>query len=122
NPKPGSALGVHDEGANLIRLRGRRDVGHVVAAPFGSIPLDELARWIPRLALKVGRRAVVQNAPVGRPGERPFEIGPGVVWVARIAAGHVVARLVEAAGINPAAACRRAVVAQLPEASHLFAL
>ena len=116
------ALRVHDERADHARLRRRRDVRNVVAGPLLAVPRDDLAARIPRLAVQVGRGAVVEDAPVGRPGERPLRIEAGIVGIAGVPPRHVVAVLVEAAGIDPAAAGRRAVVAQLREAGHLLAL
>ena len=50
-----------------------------------------------------------------------LEIGAGVVRIAVVAAGHVVARLVVAAGIDPAAQAVLSVVAQRREAGNLLA-
>ena len=120
--QPSRSFRIHDVGADIARFRRRCDVGHVVAGPHRAVPLDQLALRIPGLAVDVRRGAVVEDAPVGRPGERPAEISAGIARVAGVAPGHHIALLGPAAGIDPAAAGGRAVVAQLPEPVELLAL
>src|SRR5262249_56606641 len=72
--QPSGAFGIHDKRANDIRLHGRTDVRHVVAAPLRAIPLQELAAWIPRLAGSVGRGSVVRDAAIGPPWPCPLGI------------------------------------------------
>ena len=110
------------KGPTTSGLAVGRDVGDVVAGPFAAVPPQQLAARIPGVAVHVGRRAIVENAAVDRPGPRPFGVDAGRVGIAGVAAGHVVAGLVVAAGIDPAAACRLAVVAQGGEADDLLAL
>ena len=110
------------KGPTTSGLAVGRDVGDVVSGPFAAVPPQQLAAGIPRVAVHVGRRAIVEDAAVDRPGPRPFGIEAGVTRIAGVAAGHVVAGLVVAAGIDPAAARRLAVVAQRGEADDLLAL
>ncbi len=105
------AFRIHDERTDLVRLGGRRDVRHIITGPFRTVPFDELAARIPRLAVEVGGGAVIENATICRPRPRPVEIGTCLVRIMVVAAGHIVASLGEAAGIDPAARCRRTVVA-----------
>ena len=112
------SLRVHDVRADDARLRRRRDVGHVVACPLLAVPLDELAVRIPGLAVQVRRSAVVEDAAVDRPGERPLRVDAGVVRIGVVPPRHVVAVLVVAAGIDPAAARGRAVVARAARSSR----
>ena len=116
NEEARDAFRVHDERADLARLGRRRDVRDVVARPFRAVPFDQLAGRIPGLSVEVAGGPVVEDAAVGRPRERPFRISAGFVRIGRVPAGHVVAVLVEAAGIDPAAASGRTVVPQRGEA------
>src|SRR6267378_2051548 len=74
-PKDSShALRIHDERTHVIfRLGIDLEVHHVVADPFLLlfVPPDLLSRWIPRLAVRVARRAVVKYAAIRRPGPAP---------------------------------------------------
>ena len=115
------ALGVHDKWADDIRLGVGRDIGNVIAGPLGAIPPHQLAAWIPRISVDVGRGPIVEDAPVERPRPRPIRKYAGIVGIGIVAAGHVVAGFVEAAGIDPAAAGRLAVVAQDREIDELLA-
>src|SRR5215472_8018915 len=65
------AFGQHDKRSHA---RIGRAVGLVVrniAYPFLAVPVDYRALGIPRLTGRVGRTAVVHDAPVGRPVETP---------------------------------------------------
>src|SRR5208282_4449061 len=85
------------------------------------VPTDDLAAGIPGLARKIARGAIVEDAPVDRPRERPLRIDAGVFRIAVVAPRHLVAGLGEAAGIDPATAGGRAVVPQRGEARKLLA-
>src|SRR6185437_15273938 len=126
--QPRLAVGLHDErvdaGQGLGAGRAVRrpvvrglvggEVRDVVPGPRGLlfVPPDQGLALAPRLALGVGRGAVVDDAPVGGPGPAPLVRDP-VLLLARLAAG----RLVDAAGVDaavdPAAAHGRAVVVEL---------
>src|SRR5664280_2143119 len=110
--QPSLAVGLHDErvvareprGAPGARLRpeGRRlvghEVGHVVTGPLAvlDVPPDVLLALAPRLALGIGRGAVVEDAAVRRPRPAPVEGGEGL-----LTAGLAVGGVVDAVGIHP---------------------
>src|SRR6185369_10578788 len=69
----GRSLRVHDEGTDNSRLRSHRsNVRHVIASPLRPVPPHELFAWIPRAAVGIGRRAIIENASIGWPGPGPF--------------------------------------------------
>ena len=109
----------------VVRVLRRLEVDGIVADPFALalVPPDQPLPLGPRLAVRVGRRAVVQVAPVARPGEAPAEVRPRPVR----AVGHPVARLVVillrvGAAVDPAAAGGRSVVLELLVALDLLLL
>src|SRR5277367_3055107 len=87
NPNPTKPVGVQDEGLVsservvafgaglrlvICTLRGDK-IGHVEASPLlgASVQPNELLSFAPRLAVRPGRGASVENAAVGWPGESP---------------------------------------------------
>src|SRR3989442_3310934 len=67
-----NSLRVHDERIHALRGRGiRLEVRHVRAGPFDSVPADQLAFRVPRLAGWIARGAVVFDAAVWRAPGRP---------------------------------------------------
>ena len=130
HPDPSCAVGMHDEGriagesfiATLLGISFRvgpllfREIGNVMAAPlpFCFIPPDQFFPLAPRLAIRRGGTAVVQDAPIERPRESP------AVTVA--AAGLAFVRDVLAvvhAGVDPAAAGCRAVGFEVREVFYI---
>src|SRR5205807_8764446 len=89
--------------------------------PELAVPGDARALRVPRPALRVGGSAVVEDAPVCRPGEGPVRIHAQARGILRAPARGVVARLGVDAGMDPAAAARRPIVLQLREAVELLA-
>ncbi|MND86005.1 hypothetical protein D3C80_779510 [compost metagenome] len=116
-----NAFLVHYERADILRFRRRRNVGNVITRPLGTIPFEQLAGRIPRLAVDIRGCTVVERAAVQRPGEGPAQIGAGIVRIVVVTTTHIIALLVPAAGIDPAAGHGRAVVAKLREVDHLLA-
>ncbi len=96
----------------------RGEVGLIVADPAALllIPPDVSLAIRPRSALGIGTGAVVHDAAIVRPGEAPFRLHriSGDAPIAR----PIAARLGKDAAVNPAAACRRAVVLQLGETAE----
>ncbi len=90
------------------------EVGHVVTHPATLllVPPDVLLPLAPGFARRVGRRPVVEDPPVGRPGPAPLRLAPSLAAVR-----HPVGRVVHAArvhpGVDPAPGRRRSVGAQL---------
>src|SRR6516164_9325264 len=116
------AIGVHDEGPHAERrILIYLVVRHVGAAPGGSVPGDELAARIERLPARVAGRAVVHDAPVGRPGEGPVECLADAGGIGAVAPRHQVAIRTPRAAVDPATRERAAIVAQLREAGELLA-
>src|SRR5262245_19415690 len=82
--------------ANTSRLRlcswrfGYDEIRHVVPGPFRSIPphpLLSFAPWIPR---RIGRSAVVQKPPIGRPRVAPLQLRPALTGRVGLLAGSEV--------------------------------
>ena len=112
---------LHDEWPGVAARRGGVVVRDIVPCPLRPVPLDQHAFRIPRPAVYVCRRAVVQHATVQRPRPCPAQriAQPGRVGV--VAVGHLVALLRPAAGVDPAGRRRRAVIAQQREAVQQLA-
>src|SRR5207247_10913338 len=91
------------------------------AVPFCSVPADQIAFRIPRLARGVARGAVVLDTAVGRPRVGPVERDAQTARVGIVAPPHEVALLRPGAGDDPAAAGGLAVACELPEAVQLLA-
>src|SRR6266403_1685644 len=118
----GHALSRHDEGPDFLVGRCiRPHVGHVGTAPGLAVPGDQPASWIPGFAGWIRRGAVVQDPAIRRPGPRPVQRLADAVRVGVVAPGHLVARLGPRTRVDPAAACRGAVVAQLAESGQQLA-
>ena len=119
--EPADAFGQHDERA---QIGVRRAVGGVVgrvADPPLAVPGDPDARRIPRPPLRVGRAAVVQDAPVGRPAERPFRIAAEPARIGIRSALREVAGARVHADVEPVARKRRAVGSRVEESRELLA-
>src|ERR1700676_4543995 len=68
------AFRIHDERAHVIFGLGiDLEVRYIISDPFlqAFVPPDLLARGIPGLAVRVARRAVIEHAPIRRPGPAP---------------------------------------------------
>ena len=85
-----------------------RDVGHV-AGPALAVPRDAGTRRIPRPALRVGRAAVVEDAAIGRPAERPLRIAAQPARIGGRSPLREVAGIGVHADVEPVARERRAV-------------
>ena len=125
--EPAAAVRLHDERVvapdrvgtlgvvvgDVVRRLLLLEVRRVRARPLLLllVPPDELLPLRPRLAVGIGRRAVVEQSPVGRPRPRPFEGGVVLLPVRLLACGLVLVLGVDAA-VDPAAARRRPVRAQ----------
>src|SRR6266581_5336414 len=97
-----------------IRRLGEWEVRHVEAGPLLPIPPDPLLALAPGLACRIGRGPVVQDAPIGRPGEAPVEVGPhDAGWVRLSAGGAVLLRRRKDPRVDPGRARCGAVVLQL---------
>src|SRR5690348_13543107 len=126
----GAGDGVHADALLLNGGAGRLvklEVGHVVAGPGAlaivgaGIPPDQLLALGPRVAVRIGGGAVVEDAPVRRPGEAPARvIGVLAGGVAVAAGGQIHPFLRDVAAIDPAAASRAAVVLQRGVAGDLL--
>src|SRR5204863_7649022 len=127
--QPPQAVRVQDEGVvaaervDALRLLLRLVVGRLVRlARVGVVATGPLARvrvppdvalaLRPRLAVGVGRRAVVEDSGVRGPRPAPLP-GDPVVLSPRLLAGRLVDVVRIDAGVGPGPAARRAVVLQL---------
>ncbi len=92
----------------------RNEVGHIMPRPLAlvGVPPHQGLALAPRLAVRVGGRAVVQDAPVGRPGPAPLGRDP-VLLAAGLAARRLVLPVGVHAAVDPAAAGGGAVVLEL---------
>src|SRR5207244_4546807 len=126
HPEPADAVEMHDErrvaakrfvaAFLLIALRIGTlrlcEVGNVVAAPlpFRVVPPHEFLPLAPRRSVRRGGAAVVEDAPIERPG-----VSPSVtISAARLALERFVLAVVYA-GVNPAAATRAAIRLEIAE-------
>ena len=117
------SLGLHDEGLHSFAWGGiGLEVRHIGAGPLGAVPPDHLAVRVPGLAGGVAGGAVVQDPPVGGPGERPVDGVAEAGGVGVVPPGHHVALLGVGARKEPAAAGGRAVVPELSVAIQLVTL
>ena len=109
-----------------MRIHGRRVIGNV-AHPLAAVPRDARAGRVPRLAVEVGRRPVVHDAPVERPAPSPVGIKVHAGRVVRLGVLdpvpplHEIARIEVAAGVDPVAGGRGAVVLEQRKRGHLLA-
>src|SRR5436190_8186310 len=96
-----------------------REVGDVVAGPlpFRLVPPDQLLPLAPRLAIRGGGAAVIEDAPVARPG-----VAPAVAVAAPRLARVRFVLAVEDAGVDPAAAGGGAVIFQFTEVLDVVAV
>src|SRR6185437_9438368 len=111
------SLIVHNEGTDALGgIYSRPVVRDVDADPAAAIPLDDRLAGIPGLSCDVCASAIVQDATIGRPSPGPIRRDALLSWVRRVAAGHLVALLGEAAREDPAPGFGRAIIAQLRKA------
>src|SRR5205085_5594511 len=126
--QPALPVALHDEGiVPRERLDARRswggsmagravldEVGSVDARPLAllRLPPDELLALRPRLAVRIGGGAVVEDAAVVRPRPGPF-LGHPVLLASGLSPRGLVDAVLAAAAIDPATASRRAVRLQL---------
>src|SRR3546814_8206376 len=90
---------------------------------FRSVPPRQALALRPGLAVRIGRRAVVEHAPVSRPGKGPAQVRAGAIRPVRLPrAGLIVALCGIGAAINPAAAGGGAVILEVVEAFDLATL
>src|SRR5208283_1904773 len=99
----------------------RAHVRYVRAAPLGAIPGKQLALWVPGLTRRIGRGAVVQDAPVGGPRPSPVERLANAVGIGVVAPCHEISGLSPGAAKDPATAGGGAIVPELCEAGELLA-
>ena len=117
-------LPQHEEGLvvrrdRLVTLDGN-EVGLVDQDPLLAVPFHELLVLVPRLALHVAAVAVVQDAAVARPAERPLGVQADAGLVLGVAAAQRLLCRVERSvvvvphtGVDPHRACGGTVGAQL---------
>src|SRR5262249_56052343 len=104
-------------GRGCVGGDGSAEVGHVAPYPLllGGVPPDQLLPLAPRLPRRVGRGPVVEDPPVGRPGESPpmaeVVLGLGLLP----AQGQVLPVLGIDAGVDPVPAGGGAVVLEVAE-------
>ena len=126
--QPALAVGLQDErvdpgdrrhaGGVRVGPVGRSpvgdEVGHVVPGPLAlvRVPPDQRLALAPRLAVGVGRGAVVQDPPVGRPGPAPLRRHPALLG-SRLAPRRLVHAVGPDPAVDPAAAGGRSVVLEL---------
>src|SRR5690606_18808335 len=86
-----------------------------------AVPLDQRARRVEWLSGRVAGGAVVEHAPVRRPGPGPVQRLADAGRVRIVPPRHHVPALRPRAAVDPATAGRAAVVTQLGEAVELLA-
>ena len=126
----------HEEGLVVRRNRnnltvfntGFNKVADVIVDPAGAVPFNQHLLGVPRFAVHVGRRTVVEDSTVGRPREGEFAVKAQSGWISQRAAGaglsHSIPFLVfvvEVAAVNPHAAGCVAVGCEFAVALQQFA-
>ena len=112
---------LHDKRPDVAAWCGSAVVRNIHAAPFRTVPLQQLTLRIPRVALRVSGRAVIEDTAVERPRPCPAQRIAQTRRVGVIAVGHLVAFRRPATGKDPAAAGGGAVVTQVREGTELIA-
>src|SRR5216683_1721651 len=103
-----------------VRRLVQRKVRDVVAGPLGPVPPHPLLALAPRSALHVRGRAIVEEAPVGRPRPAPLELRAGDAGrIGLLARGKVPVLRGEHAAVDPGGAGGRAVVLEVAEAGEV---
>ncbi|MNT03157.1 hypothetical protein D3C72_1376770 [compost metagenome] len=64
---------LHDERPGFTARRRGVEVRDIVPRPLRAVPLDQTAFRVPRLAVDIRRRAVVEHASVERPRPCPAQ-------------------------------------------------
>src|ERR1700722_4167960 len=92
---------------------GYREIRHIVAGPLRSVPPYPLLPFAPWIPGWIGRRAVIEEAPVGRPGVAPIQLGAALAGRIGLFTGReVLVRSRKDAGVDPVRTRRRAVIGQ----------
>src|SRR5579863_3243132 len=98
-------MGVETDtsGHRFCRWRfGPGEIRHVVASPLGSVPPDPLLALAPRVPGRIGRSAVVQEPPVGRPGVAPIQLRAALAGrIGLLSRREILVRSREDAGVYP---------------------
>ena len=108
-------LGLGAVGRHVSGLLVLLEVGYVEARPLAlsAVPPDVALALGPRVPVRIGGGAVVDDSTVRRPGPRPLGRDVALLLPVRLLARGLVDPVLEAAAVDPAAAQRRAVVLQL---------
>src|SRR5882762_54348 len=109
-------MGVEADSSRYCLCRGRfvdDEIGYVVAGPLRSVPphpLLPLAPWLPGW---IGRSAVVQESPVGGPGEAPVQLRATLTGRIGLFAGReILVGSRKHPRIDPRRTSRRAIICQ----------
>src|SRR5205823_7971951 len=127
--EPGAAVRLHDErvvagdgvlglgavGRHVARLLVLLEVGYVEARPLAlaAVPPDVALALGPRVAVRIGGGAVVDDPAVRRPGPRPFGRDVALLLPVWLLSRGLVDPVRYAAAVDQAAAQRLAFVLQL---------
>src|SRR5580658_5965897 len=90
---------------------GYGEIRYIVASPLRSVPPHPLLPFAPWLPGRIGRSAVVQQPPVGRPGEAPIQLRAALAGrIGLFTGSKVPAGSRKDAGIDPVGTRSRAVI------------
>src|ERR1700722_10374310 len=113
--------------ADTSRQRLRRwrfgygEIGYIVASPLRSVPPHPLLPVAPRLPGWIGRGTVVQQPPVGRPGEAPIQLRATLAGrIGLFTGGKVPVGSRKDTGVDPGRTCRRAVIGKGGETGEVL--
>src|ERR1700728_2000503 len=100
---------------------GYGEIGYIVASPLRSVPPHPLLPFAPWLPGRIGRSAVVQQPPIGRPRVAPIQLRAALAGRIRLFTGGkdpVGSR--KDAGVDPVRTRRRAVIGKGGETGEVF--
>src|SRR5580658_10204106 len=100
---------------------GYGEIRYIVASPLRSVPPHPLLPFAPWLPRRIGRSAVVQQPPVGRPGVAPIQLRAALAGRIGLFTGSKVSvggR--KDAGVDPGRTRRRAVIGKGGETGEVL--
>src|SRR5580693_8316106 len=109
-------MGVETDASRQRLCVGRfgcGEIGYIVASPLRSVPPHPFLPFAPWLPRRIGRSAVVQQPPVGRPGVAPIQLRAALAGrIGLFTGSKVPVGSRKDAGVDPGRTRRRAVISK----------